>query len=128
MRADRRAPKDIDAYIAGFPPAVRETLIKMRRTIREAAPGAEERIGYMMPAFALNGPLVYFAAFKDHIGFFPASTGVEAFKKELVAYETSKGTVRFPLNKPVPLGLIARIVKFRVRENRARADAKRKKR
>lgn len=126
MKTGKGAPASVDAYIAEFPPDVRQVLEKIRSTIRKAAPGAEEKIGYMMPAFAQNGPLVYFAAFKNHIGFFPTSTGVEAFKKELAAYETSKGTVRFPLGRPVPYGLIARIVKFRVKENRARAEVKRK--
>ncbi len=92
----------------------------------ESAPGAEEKISYMMPAFVQDGSLVYFAAFKSHIGFFPTSTGIVNFKDELAAYETSKGTLRFPLGKPIPYGLIARIVKFRVKENLARAEAKRK--
>jgi uncharacterized protein YdhG (YjbR/CyaY superfamily) len=127
MRADRKAPKDIDEYIAGFPSDVREALNKMRMTIRKAAPAAEEKISYMIPAFALNGPLVYFAAFKKHLAFFPTSSGVEQFKDELAAYETSKGTVRFPLGTPVPYGLIAKIVKFRVRENLTGAEAQRKK-
>jgi len=126
MKPDRNAPKDVDAYIAGFPPDVREVLEKIRLTIRKAAPGAEEKISYMMPAFAQDGPLVYYAAFKDHIGFFPTSTGIAIFKDELAAYGTSKGTVRFPLGKPVPYGLIGRIVKYRVKENLARVAAKRK--
>ena len=126
MRADRKTPKDIDAYIADFPPDVRKILIKMRQTIRKAAPAADEKVSYMMPAFVLNGPLVYFAAFEKHVSFFPTSSGVEKFARELAAYETSKGTVRFPLGRPIPYGLIAKIVKFRVKENRARADAKRK--
>ncbi|OGD17790.1 MAG: hypothetical protein A2V76_09040 [Candidatus Aminicenantes bacterium RBG_16_63_14] len=126
MRAGREAPGSVDAYIAGFPPEVREVLNKVRLTIRKAAPDAEERIAYGMPSFALKGALVYFAAFKKHLGFFPTSTGIEKFKSELAAYETSKGTVRFPLGRPVPYGLIARIVKFRVKENRARAEARTK--
>ena len=124
MKPGKSAPASVDAYIAGFPPEVRAVLRKMRATIRKAAPDAEEKISYMMPAIFLEGPLVYYAAFKNHIGFFPTSTGVKAFKSELAAYETSKGTVRFPLDKPLPLGLIARVVKFRVKENRSRAAAK----
>ncbi len=126
MKTGESAPGSVDAYIAGFPPDVREVLEKIRLTIRKAAPEAEEKISYMMPAFVQDGPLVYFAAFKSHIGFFPTSTGIGKFKDELAAYGTSKGTVRFPLGRPVPYGLIARIVKFRVKENRTRAEAKRK--
>jgi uncharacterized protein YdhG (YjbR/CyaY superfamily) len=127
MRADRKAPKDIDAYIAGFPPEVREILEKIRSTIRKASPGAEERFSWGMPAYALEGMLAFFAAFEKHVSFFPGPSGIEKFKKELAPYGTSKGTVRFPLGTRVPYGLIARIVKFRVRENLARAEAKRKK-
>jgi len=126
MKTGESAPGSVDAYIAGFTPEVREALEKIRLTIRKAAPGAEEKISYMMPAFVQDGPLVYFAAFKSHIGFFPTSTGIVKFKDQLAAYETSKGTVRFPLGKPIPYGLISRIVKFRVKENLARAEAKRK--
>lgn len=117
-------PLSVDAYLSGFPPEVREVLNEIRATIRKAAPDAEEKIAYGMPAFALKGPLVYYAAFRKHIGFFPTSTGVEHFKRELTAYETSKGTVRFPLGEPVPYRLISRIVKFRVKENSARAAAR----
>lgn len=120
------AAGSVEAYIAGFPPEVRAVLRKMRATIRKAAPGAEEKIGYGMPAYALEGPLVYFAGFAKHLSFFPTSSGVEGFRKELAAYETSKGTVRFPLGTRVPYGLIARIVEFRVNENKARAAAKRR--
>jgi len=127
MRARENGPRSVDAYIAGFPPEVRDVLKKIRLTVRKAAPDAQEKIAYGMPAFALNGPLVYFAAFQKHIGFFPTPTGIGKFKTELAAYETSKGTVRFPLDKPVPFGLIARIVKYRVRENRARAAAEQRK-
>jgi len=124
-KASRGAPQSVDAYVAGFPPDVRVVLEKIRLTIRTAAPDAEEKIAYGMPAFVQDGPLVYYAAFKNHIGFFPTSTGIVKFKDELAAYGTSKGTVRFPLGAPVPYGLITRIVKFRVKENRARAAAKR---
>ena len=90
---------------------------KLRQTIRKAAPEAEEVISYQMPAYKLQGMLVYFAAYKNHIGFYPTGSGIFAFKKELSIYECSKGTVRFPLDKPLPLGLIGKIVKFRVKEN-----------
>lgn len=115
----------VDAYIAGFPPEVRAVLRQMRATIRKAAPDAEERISWGMPAYAQDGMLTFFAAFTKHISFFPGPEGIEKFKKELAPYGTSKGTVRFPLGTPVPHGLIARIVRFRVKENKARAGAKR---
>jgi uncharacterized protein YdhG (YjbR/CyaY superfamily) len=111
------AEKNIDEYIAGFPPKIRTVLRKMRSTIRAAAPGAEEVISYRIPAFWQNGILVYFAAFSDHISFFPTSSGVAKFQKELKGYKTSKGTIQFPLDAPIPYGLIAQITKFRVREN-----------
>ena len=121
------APKTIDEYIAGFPPDVQEILQKVRQTIRKAAPGAEETIKYSMPTFMLNGNLVYFAGFKNHIGFYPVPTGIEKFKKELAAYKQGKGSIQFPLDQPIPYGLISKIVKFRVKENLARVRAKRKK-
>ena len=109
--------KTIDEYIALFPPDIREKLEKLREVIREAAPGAREKIGYQMPAFDLNGPLVYFAAFKKHIGFYPAPAGIEEFRQELSEYKGSKGAVQFPLDKPLPYDLIRRIVEFRVAGN-----------
>lgn len=123
----QRPPTSVDAYIAGFPPGVRAVLRKMRATIRKAAPGAEEKMSWGMPAYAQAGMLVFFAAFKGHVSFFPAASGIEEFREELAGYGTSKGGVRFPFGTRIPYGLISRIVKFRVRENRARADAKRKK-
>jgi uncharacterized protein YdhG (YjbR/CyaY superfamily) len=102
---------------------VRELLAKIRTTIREAAPDAEEAIKYRMPTFTLNGNLVHFAAFKNHIGFYPAPRGIEAFKDELSAYEGAKGSVRFPLDKPIPFDLIGRIVEFRVKESSRRQNA-----
>ena len=120
--------KTIDEYIAGFPPDVQKILEKIRLTIRKAAPKAEEAISYGIPAFKLNGNLVFFAAYKNHIGVYPAPRGNEKFKKELSAYEGGKGTVRFPLDKPIPFGLISRIVRFRVKRNLERAEAKGKKR
>ncbi len=107
----------IDEYIALFPEDVQEKLRKMRSVIKAAAPQAAERISYRMPAFTLNGILVYFAAFTSHISFFPTSSGVAKFKEELAGYESSKGTIRFPLDKPIPYDLIGRITTFRVQEN-----------
>ena len=127
MKAGQKAPKNIDEYIAGFPPEVQEKLEKLRATIRKAAPKAEEAIKYMMPTFTLNGNLVHFAAFKNHIGFYPAPKGIEAFKDELAAYELSKGTIRFPLDKPIPYALIGKIVKLRVTQNLEKSAAKGKK-
>lgn len=128
MRDDQAAPKDMDEYIAGFPEDVREILEKIRMTIREAAPDAEEAIKYRMPTFTLRGNLVHFAAFKNHIGFYPAPRGIEEFKAELSVYKGAKGSVQFPFGKPVPFDLISRIVKFRVEGNLERAEAKGKKR
>ena len=127
MKAKQAAPKTIDEYIAGFPPDVQAILQKIRLTIRKAAPGAEEIIKYQMPTFMLKGNLVYFAAFKEHIGFYPIPTGIEMFKKELAVYKQGRGSVQFPLDQPMPYGLISRIVKFRVKENLARAAATSKK-
>jgi uncharacterized protein YdhG (YjbR/CyaY superfamily) len=127
MDADNTKPKDIDEYIAGFPKDVQEILEKIRTTIRKAAPDAEEAIKYQMPTFVLKGNLVHFAAYKKHIGFYPAPRGIEKFKDELSAYEGAKGSVRFPLDKPIPYDLISRIVAFRVQENLEKAEAKGKK-
>jgi len=126
MSADQKS-KEIDAYIAGFPPDVQEILEKIRMTIRKAAPDAEETISNQMPTFTLKGNLVHFAAFKKHIGFYPAPTGIEEFKDELSVYQGGKGSVQFPLDRPMPFDLIRRIVEFRVRENLEKAAAKGKK-
>mgnify|MGYP006269424957 CR=1 FL=1 len=99
----KRKVGTIDEYIAAFPKQIQDILQKLRQTIKESAPQAQEAISYQIPTFKLNANLVHFAAFKDHIGFFPTSSGVAAFKKELSEYETSKGTIRFPLDKPIPL-------------------------
>lgn len=109
--------KTIDEYIAAFPKNVQVVLEEFRQAVREAAPEAEETISYKMPAFKQNGILVWFAAFKNHIGFFPKVSAIEAFKEELSIYELSKGTIRFPLDKPIPFELVKRIVKFRIKEN-----------
>lgn len=109
--------KTIDAYIQAFPKDIQKLLAQMRTTIRKAAPDAEETISYAIPTFKLNGNLVHFAAFKNHIGFYPAPRGIEAFKEELSAYKGAKGTVQLPLDQPLPLDLISRIVRYRVKEN-----------
>ena len=128
MKTTQTPPGNIDEYIAGFPGDVQKILEEIRTTIRKAAPDAEETIKYQMPTFTLHGNLVHFAAYKKHIGFYPVPRGVEEFKKALSAYEGAKSTVRFPLDKPIPFGLISKIVKFRVKKNLERAEGKRKKR
>jgi len=114
----------IDEYIAAFPEEIRKILQELRATIKAAAPEAQEKISYQIPTFALKGNLVHFAAFKNHVGFYPTSSGTRAFKKELSIYDGAKGTVRFPLDKPLPLKLISKIVKFRVAENLKKAEIK----
>lgn len=114
----------IDEYIATFPAPVRELLQQVRATIHAAAPEATEKISYQMPTFFLNGNLVHFAAFKNHIGFYPAPRGIEAFKDELARYKGAKGSVQFPIDEPMPLDLIRRIVEFRAEENRGKAKKK----
>ena len=121
MRAGQTPATTIDEYIAGFPPEVQAILQKIRITIREAAPAAEETISYAIPTFTLRGNLVHFAAFKGHIGFYPAPTGMEQFQSELTPYASGKGTAQFPLDGPIPYDLIRRIVEFRVKENLGRA-------
>ncbi len=106
----------IEAYIATFPPEVQVVLSKIRAVIADAAPGAQEKISYQIPTFALHGNLVHFAAFKKHIGFYPAPSAIAAFKDDLVGFATAKGSVQFPLDRPIPYDLIARMVTFRVRE------------
>ena len=107
----------IDEYIAQFPKSVQEILEEIRQVIRTAAPEAEEKISYQMPTFYLQGNLVHFAAYKNHIGFYPAPTGIDAFKEDLSMYKGAKGSVQFPLREPIPLELIRKIVAFRVKEN-----------
>ena len=128
MKTRRTAAKDIDEYIAGFPDDVQKILQKIRMTIRKAAPGAREAISYQIPAFVLNGNLIFFAGFKNHVSVYPAPRRDEGFKQELSGYEGGKGTVRFALDKPIPLDLIRRIVKFRIAKNLEIAKAKQKKR
>ena len=117
---------DIDTYIAAFPPDVQALLQKVRAVLHEAAPAALEAISYGMPTFKLNGNLVHFAAFKHHIGFYPTSSGIEAFKNELAVYKGAKGSVQFPLDQPIPYDLIRRITQFRVSENLEKARLKEK--
>jgi uncharacterized protein YdhG (YjbR/CyaY superfamily) len=124
MEASTRQFKTIDEYISMFPEDVRTILKKLRQTIRDAAPEAQETINYQMPTFTLNGNLVHFAAFKNHIGFYPTPTGMEAFKDELSAYKGAKGSVQFPIDQPLPLPLIRRIVEYRVKENLERKPRK----
>ena len=118
----------IDEYISNCPEEVQKKLKDMRATIKASAPDATEKISYQIPTFYLKGNLVHFAAFKNHIGFYPTSSGITAFKKELSIYDGAKGTVRFPIDKPLPLKLISKIVKFRVAENLKRAETKSSKR
>ncbi len=114
----------IDVYIAAFPQDVQLILEKLRVTIKAAAPEAEEKISYQMPTFYLKGNLVHFAAYKKHIGFYPAPSGIQAFQQELSAYKSSKGAVQFPIDLPIPYKLVAEIVRFRVKENLAKAGKK----
>ena len=115
MKTANGSPKNIDEYVAGFPRDVQEILKQIRTTIKKVAPDAEEAIKYQIPTFVLNGNLVHFAAFKNHIGFYPTPSGIEEFKDELSRYEGAKGSVQFPIDKPIPFSLIQKIVTFRVR-------------
>jgi len=124
MDSKKSGINSIDEYIATFPKDIQKILEELRTTIKEAAPGAEEKISYQLPTFFLNGNLVHFAAFKKHIGFYPTPSGIEAFQKELSVYEGAKGSVQFPIDEPMPLKLIRRIVKFRVAENIKKAKIK----
>ena len=121
MKRNKTVPKNIDEYIAEFPKDVQKILEHVRATIKKAAPAAEEKISYGIPTFTLNGNLVHFGGFKNHIGFYPTPTGTETFEKELSVYKTGKGSVQFPLDEPMPLHLITQIVKFRVQKNLAKA-------
>jgi uncharacterized protein YdhG (YjbR/CyaY superfamily) len=127
METDKTTPKSIDEYIAGYPEDIQEILGKIRTIVRKAAPDAQEAIKYQMPTFVLGGNLVHFAAFKNHIGLYPTPSGTEKFKTELAQYESGKGSIQFPLDKPIPYDLISQIVAFRVKENLEKAEAKGKK-
>ena len=124
----RQTATDIDDYIARFPTAVQETLEAIRRTIRTEMPDAEETISYQIPTFKLNGkPVIYFAGYKNHVGVYPAPVGNPAFKGDLTPYASGKGTVRFPLSRPIPFPLLRKIVKFRVQETQVRGTMKSRK-
>lgn len=124
MATSRKTAKNFDDYLDRFPKQVQQRLQKMRLTVKKAAPQAKEKISYGIPAFTLNGMLVWFAAFKNHIGFYPRTSAIAAFKKELAPYKGAKGSVQFPFDKPLPLPLISRIVKFRAKENLRRSKKK----
>jgi uncharacterized protein YdhG (YjbR/CyaY superfamily) len=119
-------PKDVDEYISNFPVEVQQLLEQVRQTIKLVAPQAEEVISYSMPAFKLNGILVWYAAYTKHIGFYPKTSAIEAFKKEISIYKSAKGSVQFPLDNPLPLNLISEMVKFRINENLQNVKSKRK--
>jgi uncharacterized protein YdhG (YjbR/CyaY superfamily) len=116
----------MDEYIAQFPKNVRDILEELRKVIHETAPGAEEAMRYGIPTFRFRGNLVHFAAFKNHIGFYPAPSAINAFTEELSKYKLSKGTVQFPINEPLPFALVREIVRYRLKENRDRKDSKEK--
>ncbi len=118
---------NVDLYIAGFPKDVQERLERLRGTIIKAAPGAEEVISYQMPAYKFHGMLVYFAGYKHHIGFYPGASPIKAFAKEISGYKNAKGSVQFPMDKALPLGLVTKMVKFKLKENIEREKAKKKK-
>ena len=117
MERGKKPFTSIDEYIRTFPKPVQKKLLELRRTIKELAPDAEEKISYQMPTFYLNGNLVHFAAYAKHIGFYPTSSGISAFESKLTKYKYSRGAVQFPIEEPLPIGLIKQIVKFRVAEN-----------
>ena len=127
MATNRAMPKTIDEYISAFSPEVRAILQEVRQVVRSAAPDAQEAISYNIPAFKLNGVLVYFAAFKKHIGFYPPIRGDSRLEKAVSQYAGEKGNLRFPLDQPIPYALIERITKLRVKQNLAKAKAQRKK-
>lgn len=121
MKSKQKRPNTIDEYIADFPRDVQPLLEKVRATIRKAAPDAKEAIKYMMPTYVLEGNLIHFAGYNHHIGLYPGSRPIEAFKDELTKYKTSKGTIQLPLDKPIPVGLITKITKFCVKRNLEKA-------
>ncbi len=120
--------KNIDDYISTFPKDVQDVLQEIRKTIHKAAPDAEEAISYQLPTFKLNGNLVHFAAWKNHIGFYPTPSGTKEFQKEISKYAFAKGSIQFPLDEPMPLSLITKIVKYRVKESQEKQKAKLSKR
>ena len=116
--------KNVDDYIKNFPPEIQKQLKQMRSIVNEAAPDATEKISYAMPTLFMNGNLVHYAAYKNHIGFYPTPSGIRAFMEEISKFKNSKGAVQFPVNRPLPAGLIKKIVKFKVKENRSRPEKK----
>lgn len=127
MQANSKVAGDIDEYIQQFPANVQATLQKLRAAIKKTAPKAEEMISYQMPAFKYHGMLVYFAGYKNHIGFYPTSSPMKVFKDRLINYKTSKGAIQFPIDKAIPLTLVKDIVRFRIKENLEKENAKLKK-
>ena len=117
MKTNKKTLNEIDTYISSFPLITQKRLSEIRLLIKQAAPAAEEIISYQMPAYKLHGMLVYFAGYKNHIGFYPTASGIKQFQLEIVAYKHSKGAVQFPINEPIPAELVARIVAFRIKEN-----------
>ena len=124
MNPEKTKPENIDEYIAAFPKGTQKILEKLRAVIKKAAPGATETISYQIPTFRLGINLVHFAGWKNHIGFYPGAAGIEIFKDDLSSYEVTKGTVKFPIGQPLPIELISRIVKFRVKQSQEKAAAK----
>ncbi|HEV8506043.1 MAG TPA: DUF1801 domain-containing protein [Chitinophagaceae bacterium] len=127
MQANSKAPGNVDEYIERFPAHVQTILQKLRATIKNSAPAAEETISYQMPAFKYHGMLVYFAGYQNHIGFYPTSSPMKVFKDRLTNYKTSKGAIQFPIDKAIPLTLVKDIVKFRIKENLEKENSKLKK-
>jgi uncharacterized protein YdhG (YjbR/CyaY superfamily) len=128
MEAENTSPQTIDEFIVKFPEEIQAILQKIRQIIHTAAPDAQETIKYGIPTFTLNGNLVHFSAYKHHVGFYPAPSGIEKFNQELALYKKSKGAIQFPLDQPIPYELIKQIVQYRVEENIEKAQAKQKKR
>ena len=127
MDSSKNTAADVNKYIAGFPKEVQALLQAIISTIKKAAPKAVETISYKMPAYKYYGMLVYFAGYKNYIGFYPGAAGIAAFKKELSVYKGAKGSVQFPLDKPLPVSLVSKIVKYRVKQNLEKEMAKKKK-
>ena len=124
MKLKESGSSEVDEFIAKYPPDIQNVLQKIRSIIRKAAPDAQEKIGYGIPTFTLNGNLVHYSVLKNHVGFYPTPSGIEKFKKELSKYEGAKGSVQFPLDQPIPYELIRKITEFRVQEQRAKAKTK----
>lgn len=124
MATAKAKTNEIDEYVSGFPQDTQKYLQQLRQTILKAAPGAKEVISYKMPAYKLHGMLVYFAGYKNHVGFYPTPSGIATFREELSVFKGAKGSVQFPLDKPLPIELITKIVTFRVKENVEREEVK----